>query len=63
MSQHGLENKISKVHTALLAKVEDKGDVYHCFDQQGVMHKEFLESKLNIQVLKRLRRRFQHVRP
>jgi len=35
MSEHGLENKITKAHTVLFAKVED-GD--HYFDKQGVMH-------------------------
>jgi hypothetical protein len=54
MSKHGLENKITKAHTVLFAKVEDEGDGDHCFDKQGVMHKEFLESALYVQALEGL---------
>jgi hypothetical protein len=54
MSKHGLENQITKAHTVLLAKVEDEGDGDHRFDKQCVMHKEFLETELYVQVLERL---------
>jgi hypothetical protein len=54
MSEHGLENKITKTHTVSLAKVEDEGDVDHYFDKQGVIHKEFWESEFHVQVPERL---------
>ena len=38
----------------MLAKVEDEGDGDHCFDKQGVIHKEVLESELFVQELGRL---------
>jgi hypothetical protein len=39
MAEHGMENKITKAHTVLLAKAEDESDSDHRFDKQGVMHK------------------------
>lgn len=63
MSEHGIENKITKAHTVLLTKLEDEGDVDHCFDKQGVLHKEFLEGEFYVQVLERLLKETSTVKP
>jgi hypothetical protein len=63
MSEHGMENKITKAHTGLLTKVEDDGDIDHYFDKEGVLHKEFLESEVYMQVLERLLKDTSSVRP
>jgi hypothetical protein len=62
MSEHGMENKVTKAHTVLLTKVEDGGNVDHCFDKQGVIQITF-ESKLYMQVLERLLKETSSVRP
>jgi flagellar biosynthesis component FlhA len=63
MSEHGMENKITKAHTGLLTKDEVEDYVDHYFDKQGVLHKEFLESELYMQVLQRLLKETSSVRP